>query len=485
MSSSDQKLTRAVLRTPRFTTSSYLIGALAIALSCLTQGVIGAIIGSVYHYFAYRSVGGLALQSGAAGVLIAAIYAFQFLARGAYTIPAYLSGAHRPTRIFYAWNVAFVALLVLAFLTQTTLAVSRVTTVVFYFTGLAAMLGLEGLVRRAIVTGLETGRLPPRRIMLIGHKGSIAGVQRRLAMATTDEERIGMRVVAVAQLSPKGGPGDLNEDLSHAVAIARALLPDEVVIAASWNDDVTIDAAVRVIEQLPVAIHIDSGPVLARFSDLHLRRVGNISTVSVAELPLSPGAVILKRAFDVVGASLGLLVLSPILAVAAAMIKWDSPGPIFFTQARRGFNQETFQIFKFRTMSAAASAARGFEQAKPGDVRITRVGHILRRTSIDELPQLFNVLLGDMSLVGPRPHAVDHDRDFEQRIRRYPRRLNMKPGITGWAQVNGFRGVTDTDDKMRHRVEADLYYIDNWSILFDVYILLLTVLSPKTFTNAG
>ena len=113
------------------------------------------------------------------------------------------------------------------------------------------------------------------------------------------------------------------------------------------------------------------------------------------------------------------------------------------------------------------------------------IGRFLRRTSIDELPQLINVLKGDMSLVGPRPHAVDHDRDFEHRIRRYPRRLNMKPGITGWAQVNGFSGQTDTDDKMKHRVEADLYYIDNWSILLDLYILLLTIMSPKTFNNAG
>jgi polysaccharide biosynthesis protein PslA len=484
MSGSKRIATQATLRTPRFTTSSFLIGAFAIALGCVALSLVGAVIGATYDYVAYGAIGSLASRSAVAGISIGLLYAVPFLAKRAYTIPGYLRGAHNPRRIFYAWNLAFLSPLVLAFLTQTTVAFSRVTTVVFYGAGLLAMLGLQGMIRRAIIAGLENGRLAPRRIMLVGHQGSIAGVSKRLATAVSEDERLGVRVVAVTQLPPKDGPGDLAGDLAHAVVMARTLLPDEIVIAASWNDNVTIDAAVRAFEQLPVAIHIDSGPVLARFSDLHLRRVGNISTVSVAELPLSPAAVIMKRAFDVVGASIGLLLVSPLLAVAALLIKWDSPGPVFFRQERRGFNQETFSIYKFRTMTAAPGNAN-FEQAKPGDARITRIGRILRRTSIDELPQLLNVLLGDMSLVGPRPHAVDHDRDFEHRIRRYPRRLNMKPGITGWAQVNGLRGLTDTDDKMKHRVEADLYYIDNWSILFDIYILVLTVLSPKTFNNAG
>ncbi len=484
MSTTKSIPSRETLRPPRFTTSSYLIGACAIALGCLTLAVIGLSIGAVYESFAYGRIGVLALHSGAAGVTIGLLYAVPFLAKRSYTIPGYLRGAHRPSRIFYAWNVAFVALLVLAFLTQTTIAVSRVTAVVFYGAGLLAMLALQGTVRRAIVAGLKSGRVPPRRIMLVGHKGSISGVSRRLATAVSEDERLGVRVVAVTQLPPKDGPGDLAGDLAHAVGMARALLPDEIVIAASWNDDVTIDAAVRAFEQLPVAIHIDSGPVLARFSALHLRRVGNISTVSVAELPLTPGAVIVKRVFDIIGAAIALILLSPVFALAALLIKWDSPGPVMFRQERRGFNLDTFSIIKFRTMSVAP-APEDFEQAKPGDARITRVGRLLRRTSIDELPQLLNVLIGDMSLVGPRPHAVDHDRTFENRIRRYPRRLNMKPGITGWAQVNGLRGLTDTDEKMQHRVEADLYYIDNWSILFDVYILVLTVLSPKTFNNAG
>jgi exopolysaccharide biosynthesis polyprenyl glycosylphosphotransferase len=256
------------------------------------------------------------------------------------------------------------------------------------------------------------------------------------------------------------------------------------VIVGRWDDAELVDRVVGAFEQLPVAIHLDGGPMLARFSDLHLRRVGGISTLSVAELPLSPAQVIAKRLFDIVGSSLGLVLLAPILAIIAVLIRRETKGNAFFRQDRLGFNQDTFQIYKFRTMTTTDNGPI-VEQAKPGDVRITRIGRILRNSSLDELPQLINVLKGDMSLVGPRPHAVAHDRDYEQRIRRYPRRLNIKPGITGWAQVNGFRGLTDTDEKMRRRVEADLYYIDNWSIMFDVYILLLTLLSPKTFKNAG
>jgi lipopolysaccharide/colanic/teichoic acid biosynthesis glycosyltransferase len=179
-----------------------------------------------------------------------------------------------------------------------------------------------------------------------------------------------------------------------------------------------------------------------------------------------------------------LILLSPLFAIIAVAIKRETGDSVFFIQERLGFNQQTFRIYKFRTMTTSDNGPV-VEQAQPGDPRITRVGRFLRRTSLDEIPQLINVLKGEMSLVGPRPHAVAHDRTYETRIRSYPRRLNIKPGLTGWAQVNGYRGLTDTDEKMRRRVEYDLYYIDNWSLWFDIYIMVLTVVSPKTFNNAG
>jgi polysaccharide biosynthesis protein PslA len=169
--------------------------------------------------------------------------------------------------------------------------------------------------------------------------------------------------------------------------------------------------------------------------------------------------------------------------VIAWLIKRETPGPVIFLQDRRGFNQRTFQIYKFRSMTALDNGA-DVPQARLGDERITRIGTWLRRTNVDELPQLINVLRGEMSLVGPRPHAVAHDRNFEVVIPGYQRRLNMRPGITGWAQVNGFRGETDTDEKMRRRVDHDLYYIDHWSLALDAYIFFLTFLSTRAHRNA-
>lgn len=189
----------------------------------------------------------------------------------------------------------------------------------------------------------------------------------------------------------------------------------------------------------------------------------------------------LKRAFDIVVSAGALVLLSPVLAVVAIVVLFDSGRPVFFPQERIGRGFRPFRLWKFRTMRQGAA---GLPITLPGDERITRAGRILRACKIDELPQLWNVLKGDMSLVGPRPHALSHDHDFERRISLYARRHNVKPGITGWAQVNGYRGETDTDDKIRKRVEHDLHYIDNWSLWLDLQIIARTALTPTAYKNA-
>jgi putative colanic acid biosysnthesis UDP-glucose lipid carrier transferase len=191
----------------------------------------------------------------------------------------------------------------------------------------------------------------------------------------------------------------------------------------------------------------------------------------VARTPLGG---VSKRAFDVVCAATALTLLSPILLVVALMVRIDSPGPALFRQQRTGFRGRAFHILKFRTMRTM-EGGRDVTQAKPGDTRVTRFGRLLRRTSIDELPQLINVLYGDMSLVGPRPHAVRHDRDFFLVDRHYTCRFLARPGITGAAQVGGARGVTDTREKIERRLELDLDYVENWSIGRDIHIVLRTV----------
>jgi exopolysaccharide biosynthesis polyprenyl glycosylphosphotransferase len=200
-------------------------------------------------------------------------------------------------------------------------------------------------------------------------------------------------------------------------------------------------------------------------------------------LPLSRLERLEKRAVDLLLAGAGLVLLTPLLVAVAILIKLDSPGPVFFMQRRYGFNQKPFRIIKFRTMRTLDDGAV-VPQARRNDPRVTRIGAWLRRWNIDEIPQLFNVLMGDMSLVGPRPHALSHNRDYEQRISFYARRHNVKPGITGWAQIHGLRGETDTDEKMKRRVEYDLFYIDNWSPGLDVQILFRTVFSARSYRNA-
>jgi lipopolysaccharide/colanic/teichoic acid biosynthesis glycosyltransferase len=172
-----------------------------------------------------------------------------------------------------------------------------------------------------------------------------------------------------------------------------------------------------------------------------------------------------------------------LLALAAIAIRLESPGPVLFRQTRHGLNNHVIRVFKLRTMSQV-EAPHAWRQTEPGDKRVTRVGAVLRRLSIDELPQLLNVLGGEMSIVGPRPHLTVHNREFEPKIAELSRRHRVKPGITGWAQVNGYRGQTDTIEKMQRRVEHDLFYIEHWSLFLDVKIVIMTLLSKKTYNNA-
>jgi len=188
-------------------------------------------------------------------------------------------------------------------------------------------------------------------------------------------------------------------------------------------------------------------------------------------LTLSECAI--KRTFDIVLSSVALITLAPTILLAAILIKLDSRGPVFFSQLRNGFNNKEFRILKFRTMTVMEQGSE-VKQATRNDKRVTRLGRWLRRSSIDELPQFLNVLRGEMSLVGPRPHAVVHDDEYKKLISRYAFRLHLKPGITGWAQVNGLRGETATVDLMEKRVDLDLWYINNWSLWLDIKILLKT-----------
>jgi Undecaprenyl-phosphate glucose phosphotransferase len=267
------------------------------------------------------------------------------------------------------------------------------------------------------------------------------------------------------------------------IDFCRSTHPDDVVILASQEELPAAPDLARVLSELPVNVHIVPFGSVNIFGTSRIAELGDLKTLEVSRPPLSVFDRALKRTLDIVLASIGLILLAPLLAAVAIAIRLESRGPILFWQKRHGYNNTTINVAKFRSMYASGPEGE-FVQASPNDSRVTHVGRILRRTNIDELPQLFNVLAGDMSIVGPRPHATAHNAMFEGRILPFSRRHNIKPGITGWAQINGHRGETNTLEKMQRRVEHDLYYIDNWSFLLDIKIILLTIFSRRAYINA-
>jgi len=267
------------------------------------------------------------------------------------------------------------------------------------------------------------------------------------------------------------------------IEFCRSAHPDDVVILASQDDLSAAPELARLLSELPVNVHIVPLGSVNIFGTSRIAELGDLKTLQVSRPPLSFIDRTLKRTFDIAVATAGLILLAPLFAIVALAIKIESRGPVLFWQKRHGYNNTTIHVAKFRSMIAAEDG-NCFIQAKRKDARVTHVGRLLRRTNIDELPQLINVLIGNMSIVGPRPHATAHNEMFEGRILPFSRRHNIKPGITGWAQINGHRGETDTLDKMQRRVEHDLYYIDNWSFLLDLKIILLTLFSKQAYINA-
>ena len=452
----------------------------------LTAATDAAVVASLVYAvsFAYY-LGATNLPGGARSTpdraaRLATLFVFINLMRGRYQIGNYLSTRGQIGSAFAVWNITMVAFLALLFLAKIADHYSRAVMIATYLCGIPVIALSRSAVVRLIAAGSRTGRITAERAFLIGREANIMSFVSRhkpwhMGFAVTD--------VAFLKTSREAGPAALAADLATAVANCRIRRPDAVFIAVPWSDQETISACVDAFTNLPVAIHLAPEPIMERFGNAHVVHTGTLSSLRLTRQPLSAVEIAVKRAFDIVAASCGIILTLPLLLLIAALIRLDSPGPVLFRQRRYGFNQQAFRIFKFRTMTTTDDG-QVVVQAKRNDPRITRLGHLLRRYNLDELPQLLNVIAGDMSLVGPRPHALAHDIEFERKIANYARRHNVKPGITGWAQVNGFRGETDTDEKMAGRVAYDHWYIDNWSFWLDITILFRTVLSKKAFANA-
>jgi Undecaprenyl-phosphate glucose phosphotransferase len=273
-------------------------------------------------------------------------------------------------------------------------------------------------------------------------------------------------------------------DLDDLVGYVRRGLLQDVVITLPWNADERLVGIIDRLRNLPVNVCLGSDLIGYHFPRHHRRRLEGVPVLEIASVPLSGWSGIVKLAEDKILAVLALLVLSPLLLLIAVAIKLDSRGPVLFRQARYGINNEVIIVNKFRTMYHDRPPEIGVPQASRGDIRVTRVGRLLRRVSFDELPQLLNVLRGNMSMVGPRPHAVEHNEQYAALIGGYHGRHRVKPGITGWAHVNGLRGETTTVEQMRRRVDFDIHYIENWSPWLDLRIVALTAVFGWRQKNA-
>jgi Undecaprenyl-phosphate glucose phosphotransferase len=470
----------------RVNLSAHALPLLAGGLEFILVAAAAFEAGAAYHMIAFGSLPSATFYFLATFGLAGLYVARSGLAR-VYSLKWLQDPKEQLRLVFRHWNAAYSIFVLALFMTHATDFYSRGSIIAQYTVGLAACIVVRLLLTRAVARALDSGRLKGKKVAVIGEAGMVHRAVRRLC----DESR-GVDVVSVIALTSNGRDAGadataLAQETQAALQaiqdVARRTALDDVVISLPWSDDARIRAILEGLAAVPAAAHLAPDQLWASAGNPIPARVGRMQTVRLARAPLTLKDRTLKRASDVVMASLLLVLASPLLALIAICIKLDSPGPVVFRQRRNGFNQQEFRVLKFRTMRTLDDGTM-IEQARPNDRRVTRIGRILRSTNLDELPQLINVIAGDMSLVGPRPHAVAHNSEYEEKIRLYARRHNVKPGITGWAQVNGYRGRTESIDKMRQRVDHDLFYIDHWSLIFDIKILLMTLLSPSSYRNA-
>lgn len=275
---------------------------------------------------------------------------------------------------------------------------------------------------------------------------------------------------------------DVAGKIQNAVDAARNGEISVLYIALPMKADKRIADILLQLGDTTVDVHIIPDFLMSNLIHARIEHVGDVDTLSVFESPFIGAREFIKRTEDIIVAALILMLISPVLIAIAFAVKLTSKGPVIFKQDRYGLDGRKIKVWKFRSMTVTENS-NVVTQAKKNDARITPLGGFLRRTSLDELPQFINVLKGDMSIVGPRPHAVAHNEEYRKKVEFYMLRHKAKPGITGWAQINGWRGETDTLDKMEKRVEFDLHYIKHWSLWFDVKIIFMTIF--KGFKNAN
>jgi len=413
----------------------------------------------------------------------AAVICFQ--AADIYQVQVFRGQLRQMTRMISAWTFVFLLFIGASFFAKLGGEISRLWLSAFFVIGLA-MLVAERLFLRTLVRGwARQGRLD-RRTIIVGSDEN----GERLVRALNDQEDSDIHVLGVFDdrndtraLETCAGSPKLGK-VDDIVEFARRTRVDLVLFALPISAETRILEMLKKLWVLPVDIRLSAHTNKLRFRPRSYSYLGEVPTLDVFEAPITDWDLVMKWLFDRVVGGIVLLMALPVMALVALAIKLDSRGPVLFRQKRFGFNNERIDVFKFRSLYHDQADPLAAKVVTKNDPRVTRVGRFIRKTSLDELPQLFNVVVnGNLSLVGPRPHAVQgklQSRLFDEAVDGYFARHRVKPGITGWAQISGWRGEIDNEEKIQKRVEFDLYYIENWSVLLDLFILLRTPIALMT-----
>jgi len=416
-------------------------------------------------------------------VWLVALFLFRY--SGLYNFNAIMSPFGNLAQIIVSCITAFLFLMAVFFSLKVSEEISRVWTFSYAMTACIGIF-ITRIIGYVAISHLANIGVFARNVLIVGGGRQ---AERLLEQLAKEKPRFN-NVIGVfddrhARIGPSVGGVPVLGNLDQMMRYVRANRVDDIIVTLPWNADERLMSIISRLRELPANIHLGSDLVGFRFpyrpSPNHF--IG-IPMMQVVKTPLSGWNIVVKWLEDRVLSAILIVLFAPVLAAVALAIRMESPGPVIFRQMRYGYNNEIFYIFKFRSMYHGDTIPAKTVQATKDDPRITRVGRFIRRTSLDELPQLFNVLFGDMSLVGPRPHAVDHNEEYGAIIKGYFGRHRVKPGITGWAQVNGLRGETDTLEKMEGRVRYDTYYAENWSLLFDLQILARTAIVGFINKNA-
>ena len=408
-----------------------------------------------------------------------------FQAADIYQVQIFRGQLRQMTRMISSWAFVFLLFIGASFFAKLGGEISRLWLSAFFFIGLAVLiverLTLRGLVRR----WARQGRLDRRTVIVGSDQNGEQLVEALNNQYDSDIDVLGVfddrndaRALATCAGSPKLGKVD------DIVEFARRTRVDLVLFALPISAETRILEMLKKLWVLPVDIRLSAHTNKLRFRPRSYSYLGKVPTLDMFEAPITDWDLVMKWLFDRVVGAVILLMALPVMALVALAVKLDSPGPVLFRQKRFGFNNERIDVFKFRSLYHHQADPMASKVVTKDDPRVTRVGRFIRKTSLDELPQLFNVVFkSNLSLVGPRPHAVQgklQTRLFDEAVDGYFARHRVKPGITGWAQINGWRGEIDNEEKIQKRVEFDLYYIENWSVLFDLVILLKTPIALMT-----